>query len=92
MKAKWRRTKEYRLWRIKVIRRDTKCVICGSRDNREAHHVANGAHHPELRLKLIMALHYVVNATQPSIRIISIVSERKPQLKIGLTSVNLLSI
>lgn len=35
----WRRTKEYRRWRIHVIRRDKCCVICGTLKNREAHHM-----------------------------------------------------
>ena len=33
------RTKEYRIWRIRVIRRDKKCVVCGSIKNRQAHHL-----------------------------------------------------
>ena len=45
----WRQTPEYRRWRIEVVRRDKKCVICGSMYKRSAHHIANGQHHPELR-------------------------------------------
>ena len=45
----WRRTKEYRHWRVAVIRRDGKCVICGCRQGRQAHHIENGQHHPESR-------------------------------------------
>ena len=47
--AKWRRTREYRLWRVAVIRRDKGCVICGSKKQRQAHHLFNGKHHPSLR-------------------------------------------
>ena len=35
----WRNSKEYRKWRAKVIRRDKRCVICGSIKNRQAHHL-----------------------------------------------------
>jgi len=45
----WRRTKEYRIWRMQVIRRDKKCVICGSRKHRNAHHIADGSNHKDLR-------------------------------------------
>jgi len=45
----WRNSREYRIWRAYIIRRDGVCVVCGSRNKREAHHLANGAHHPELR-------------------------------------------
>lgn len=45
----WRSTREYRLWRALVIRRDGKCIICGSMKRRQAHHINNGAHHPEER-------------------------------------------
>lgn len=34
----WRNTREYRLWRANVIRRDVRCVICGTLQNRNAHH------------------------------------------------------
>jgi len=34
----WRSSKEYKLWRVSVIRRDSKCVVCNSLQNREAHH------------------------------------------------------
>ena len=45
----WRRTREYRQWRVSVIRRDATCVICNSRQNRQAHHIEDGSHHPESR-------------------------------------------
>ena len=45
----WRKTREYRQWRVSVIRRDKVCVLCSSRKNREAHHIKNGEHHPKFR-------------------------------------------
>jgi len=36
---KWRNSTEYRKWRIAVIRRDSVCQICGSRKDRNAHHI-----------------------------------------------------
>jgi len=35
----WRQSKEYRKWRALVIRRDSRCVICNSLQQREAHHI-----------------------------------------------------
>jgi len=45
----WRRTSAYRRWRIAVIRRDRNCVCCDAHKKRQAHHLENGAHNPELR-------------------------------------------
>ncbi len=45
----WRRTKDYRIWRIQVIRRDKVCQICKTRKGRQAHHIKNGEHYPEFR-------------------------------------------
>jgi 5-methylcytosine-specific restriction endonuclease McrA len=45
----WRKTKDYRVWRVKVIRRDGSCRICGSRKKRHAHHLESGAFNPSLR-------------------------------------------
>lgn len=45
----WRRTREYRVWRVAVIRRDKTCVCCGSHKNRQAHHLEDGSHNPDLR-------------------------------------------
>ena len=45
----WRYSKEYRIWRIKVIRRDKRCVICGSIKNRVAHHLNHASYFPEQR-------------------------------------------
>ena len=48
----WRRTKEYREWRIGVIRRDTKCVVCGSIKGRQAHHLNHASFFPIQRFNL----------------------------------------
>lgn len=45
----WRKSVEYRKWRIEVIRRDVKCVVCGSMKNRHAHHIKHASYFPELR-------------------------------------------
>lgn len=47
--SKWRASREYRVWRSKVIRRDKTCQICNSRAKRQAHHINNGTHHPKDR-------------------------------------------
>lgn len=45
----WRRTRDYRKWRITVIRRDKVCQICGSNQKRQAHHINSGSYFPEGR-------------------------------------------
>jgi len=45
----WRHTRDYRIWKVKVIRRDSVCVICGSRKNRQAHHKKDGSYHAKTR-------------------------------------------
>ena len=35
----WRATRDYRLWRVAVIRRDKVCQFCGSNKKRHAHHL-----------------------------------------------------
>jgi len=45
----WRKTREYRKWRVAVIRRDKSCLLCKSTKSRNAHHVENGSYHPEGR-------------------------------------------
>jgi len=47
--ANWRNSREYRIWRAKVIRRDKRCVICGSIKNREAHHLNHASYFPDQR-------------------------------------------
>lgn len=45
----WRKTREYRQWRVTVIRRDKICKCCGSHKKRQAHHLECGAYNPDLR-------------------------------------------
>ena len=45
----WRNTREYRVWRAKVIRRDKRCAVCGSIKNRNAHHLNHAAYFPKER-------------------------------------------
>lgn len=47
--SNWRSTRDYRLWRVAIIRRDKVCQICESRQSRHAHHIESGAYNPELR-------------------------------------------
>ena len=47
--ANWRNTKAYRIWRARVVRRDVRCQICGSLQNRVAHHIFDASHHPDKR-------------------------------------------
>lgn len=42
-------TKDDRVWRANVIRRDTRCIICNSIKDREAHHLNDYSYHPEER-------------------------------------------
>lgn len=44
-----RKSREYRLWRARVIRRDKSCVICGSKYRRAAHHINSWSYFPEER-------------------------------------------
>ena len=47
--ANWRKTREYRTWRARVIRRDKRCVVCGSIKRRNAHHMNHASFFPEQR-------------------------------------------
>ena len=47
--TKWRRTREYRVWRYLVISRDKRCVICGSVRHRQAHHINHASYFKNLR-------------------------------------------
>ena len=49
MATNWRSTREYRVWRVLVIRRDKVCQVCGTRDNRHAHHINSASYFPEER-------------------------------------------
>lgn len=48
MATKWHSSKEYRIWRIAVIRRDVRCQVpgCGSMEKRSAHHLNSGSYFP----------------------------------------------
>ena len=56
MSTNWRKTKEYRKWRISVIRRDKRCMICGSMDRRQAHHISSGSYDVENRFNTEMGV------------------------------------
>jgi len=45
----WRRSRNYRIWRIIVIRRDKVCQCCGTRKRRHVHHKFSASYFPELR-------------------------------------------
>jgi len=45
----WRNSKEYRIWRAEVIRRDVRCVVCDTLQNRHAHHINHATYFPEQR-------------------------------------------
>jgi len=47
--SSWRNTREYRVWRASVIRRDKVCVVCGSRKRRQAHHIDHSMYFPDKR-------------------------------------------
>ncbi len=49
MASGWRGTREYRVWRAIVIRRDVRCQVCGSIKGRTAHHKNSGSYFPEER-------------------------------------------
>jgi len=54
MADNWHHSREYRIWRAKVIRRDKVCQVpgCGSRKRRQAHHMDCGSYFPEKRYDL----------------------------------------
>jgi len=45
----WRNTREYRIWRVQVIRRDKVCQICGSNQERNAHHLDSASYFADKR-------------------------------------------
>lgn len=47
--ADWRDSREYRAWRVAVIRRDKVCQCCGSIKERHAHHIEHATFSPALR-------------------------------------------
>jgi len=48
----WRKTAEYRRWRVAVIRRDGVCQICNRRKNRQAHHINSASYFPDERFNV----------------------------------------
>ena len=47
--ANWRNTREYRIWRIGVIRKGKKCECCGSIKCRHAHHIKHATYYVSIR-------------------------------------------
>jgi len=47
--SNWRHSRDYRLWRVAVIRRDKVCQVCGSNKKRHAHHLNDASNHPLLK-------------------------------------------
>ena len=45
----WRNSRKYRIWRAKVIRRDKRCIICGSIKHRHAHHLNHATYYLDQR-------------------------------------------
>lgn len=50
--ADWRTSREYRVWRVQVIRRDKVCKICGSNQKRNAHHINSASYFPDERFDI----------------------------------------
>ena len=48
----WRATRDYRIWRAQVIRRDKVCSVCKSNQKRQAHHINSGSYFPEDRFDI----------------------------------------
>ncbi len=46
---RWRSGGEYKRWMRAVKKRDGKCLVCGSTNNLEAHHIKSFNEYPELR-------------------------------------------
>jgi len=43
-------TPEYRIWHEAVLEVDNhKCIVCGSDDRVQTHHINSGTHYPDLR-------------------------------------------
>lgn len=52
MAQAWRNTRDYRIWRVAVVRRDGVCQICRSRKDRQAHHLDSASYHVESRFNV----------------------------------------
>ena len=48
-RTNWRNTRAYREWRDAVKERDVWCVLCGSEEDLDAHHIIPAARIPTLR-------------------------------------------
>ena len=48
----WRNSREYRVWRVRVIRRDKVCQVCGSLQNRNAHHLNHATYFKDERFNV----------------------------------------
>ena len=49
MAKNWRSSREYRIWRASVIRRDKRCVVCNTLQGRQAHHKNSATYFPDER-------------------------------------------
>jgi len=52
IETSWRLSREYRIWRARVIRRDIKCQVCENLKSRHVHHLNNAEDHPEERFDI----------------------------------------
>jgi len=48
----WRSTREYRIWRAGVIRRDTRCLVCNTIKDRHAHHIDSASYFIDKRFDI----------------------------------------
>lgn len=48
----WRTSRDYRIWRVQVIRRDKVCKICGSNQRRQAHHINSASYFVDERFDI----------------------------------------
>ena len=54
-----RNSKDYYMWRLKVLTRDGfKCIICGETTSLHAHHIKSWFNYPKLRLKVSNGVTY----------------------------------
>ena len=44
--------RKYRIWRVKIIRRDKCCILCGSKKRKSAHHLNSWSYFPDERYDL----------------------------------------
>jgi len=41
---RWRNSRDYRIWRAQIIRRDKVCAVCRSNKKRNAHHINHASY------------------------------------------------